>query len=82
MTKKTWSEFRDAGLLWWINRSLHLFGWAIVFEVDEDTQEVTSVYPARVEYRGFQYASEEKGFVKLTKHLKENIDELVKDVEA
>ena len=27
--RKSWEEFRNAGLLWWINMILHTFGWAI-----------------------------------------------------
>ena len=33
--KRDWSEFRNSGLLWWINTMLHTFGWAIVFEFDK-----------------------------------------------
>ena len=33
--KKTWQEFKDSGLLWWINMILHTFGWAIVFEISK-----------------------------------------------
>jgi hypothetical protein len=33
MTKKEWSEFRSTGLLLFINQILHVFGWAIVFEI-------------------------------------------------
>lgn len=25
--ERTWEEFIDSKLLWWVNRSLHLFGW-------------------------------------------------------
>ena len=35
VTKKTWQEFRDSGLLWWINMILHTFGWSIVFEISK-----------------------------------------------
>jgi hypothetical protein len=28
LVETTWREFADAGLFWWINRGLHLFGWA------------------------------------------------------
>ena len=34
--KRDWLEFRDSGLLWWINTMLHTFGWAIVFEFDDN----------------------------------------------
>lgn len=47
--EKSWEEFRESGLLWLINTTLHVFGWAIVFEIykiGDDTN--TRVYPARV----------------------------------
>lgn len=30
INRKTWEEFRESGMLWWVNRMLHLLGWAIV----------------------------------------------------
>lgn len=30
--RRTWEEFKDNKLLWFINSILHLFGWAIVLE--------------------------------------------------
>lgn len=51
MEKKEWKEFRESGLLWFINSILHLFGWSIVFEISDN--EIISIYPARVTYRGF-----------------------------
>jgi len=33
--KKTWKEFRETGLLWWINMVLHTFGWAIVIDIND-----------------------------------------------
>lgn len=66
-------EFRAAGLLWWLNRSLHLFGWAIVLdcECDDDGKviAVTNAYPQRVKWRGFPEQSEEDGFKRLSAHL-------------
>lgn len=50
--KKTWEEFRNSGLLWWINMILHTFGWAIVANIN-DRKEIINVYPARVKFRGF-----------------------------
>jgi hypothetical protein len=32
---ESWAAFRESGLLWWVNRSLHLFGWSIVFEMEK-----------------------------------------------
>lgn len=74
--KRTWEEFRRARLLWWVNRVLHLFGWAIVCTVEEGTDRVLEVYPARVRFRGFDERSEAEGFVGLSEYLKEHADEL------
>lgn len=30
--KQSWERFQASGMLWWANRILHVFGWAIVFE--------------------------------------------------
>lgn len=78
VVKKSWDEFRESGLLWWVNRSLHLLGWAIVVEVDDDGK-VTGSYPARVRFRGFGLESEEEGFIKVTEHLKNNAAELLEE---
>uniref|UniRef100_A0A6H1Z6L9 Uncharacterized protein n=1 Tax=viral metagenome TaxID=1070528 RepID=A0A6H1Z6L9_9ZZZZ len=75
--RRTWREFQDAKLLWWINRILHTFGWAIVVELSEDTKEITDVYPARVRFRGFSEAIEERGFIGLTEYLAETADDLL-----
>ena len=75
--KKTWKEFRDTGLLWWINMILHTFGWTIVYEIDDG--EITNVYPARTKFRGFSESSITKGFINVTNYMKNNIDDLMDD---
>lgn len=75
VTRKTWKEFRESKLLWWINRILHTFGWAIVLDVDEDGT-INNAYPARVKFRGFDEKSETEGFVGVTHYLKGVVDEL------
>lgn len=70
VTKKSWKEFRDCGLLWWVNMILHTFGWAIVFNIDGD--DVKEVYPARVKYRGFDEKSNTDGYIKVSEYLKNN----------
>lgn len=77
MQKKTWDEFRETGLLWFINSILHLFGWAIVVSKDGDKQEV---YPARVEFRGFSLESNINGYAKVTKYMYEHVNELMSDI--
>lgn len=78
--RSSWQELRDSGLLWWINRSLHLFGWAIVVEVDADGHVLES-YPARCKFRGFDEASETDGFGKLTRYLSESVPSLLQDID-
>jgi len=74
--EKTWEEFTDAKLFWWVNRSLHLLGWALVKDVAEDGT-VLRVFPARCKFRGFNREIEEDGFIGLTKHIAETMPELV-----
>lgn len=57
--KRTWDEFRKSGLFMFVNVILHAFGWALCVEVEYDKEKqietgpVTSVFPARVKFRGF-----------------------------
>lgn len=75
LSKKTWEEFRSSGLLWFINTILHMFGWAIVIEIEE-YDDIIDVYPARVKFRGYSEASNSVGYAKVHKFLKENIDDI------
>lgn len=80
VNRKDWQEFRDVGLLWWINMILHTFGWAIVYELGSD-QEITNVYPARVKFRGFSEELNTKGYTRLSKYMNENASELLRECE-
>lgn len=73
--KKSWEEFREIGLLWFINIRLHMFGWAICYEIDNE--KIINVYPARVKFRGFDNKTTSEGYEKVTEYLKENIDDLL-----
>lgn len=77
IVKKDWNEFRDIGLLWFINRLLHLFGWAICVDYEDvEKKIIKEVYPARCKFRGFEEKDETEGFIKVTQYLKDNINEL------
>jgi hypothetical protein len=65
--RHTWDEFREAGMLWAVNRALHVFGWAIVIEYDDETDDVTQAYPVRTAWRGFSRASEERGYRRVSR---------------
>ena len=76
INKKTWAEFRECGLLWWVNVILHTLGWAIVFEFD-DNGELTEVYPARVKFRGFDENANTEGYIKISQYMNSNSGELL-----
>lgn len=78
VTKKSWDEFRNTGLLLFINSILHVFGWAIVVDVEND--KVIDAYPARVKFRGFDEKSVEDSHIKIADYLKNNINELNQEV--
>jgi hypothetical protein len=75
---RPWQEFRDTGMLWWINQQLHMFGWAVATELDEEGN-VISTFPARVKFRGFSEEINTRGYIKVSKYLQENILELLQE---
>jgi len=79
--KKDWKEFQNTGLLLIINQILHIFGWAIVFQIDNETNKIIDVYPARVKFRGFAEKNTTDAYIKLTKYMLENAEELNKEVQ-
>jgi ribulose bisphosphate carboxylase small subunit len=76
VTQKSWEEFRETGLFLFVNHFLHMFGWAIVIEYD-DEKNVKDVYPARVKFRGFSEESENRAFKRLSKYMAEHGNELL-----
>ena len=78
LDKKTLKEFRDSGLLWWINTLLHTFGWAIVYEINEN-KEAINMYPARVKFRGFDEKSNTEGYIKVSEYMHKNAEQLEKE---
>lgn len=79
VSQKTWDEFKKNGLLLFINQILHIFGWAICFEYDENRENVTRVYPARVKFRGFDNKNVSQCYQDLSKYMLDNAEELYKE---
>lgn len=75
VNKKEWEEFRNSGLLWWVNMLLHTFGWAIVIEINDN--KIISAYPARVKFRGFSESNNTEGYQKVSEYLADNAQELL-----
>lgn len=78
--RKTWEEFRDCKMLWWINMILHTFGWAIVIDMEDG--KIINAYPARVKFRGFDEQNNTDGYIGVSKFLKGNINELLEEAES
>lgn len=53
--RRNCEAFRDAGLLWWVNRILHTFGWQITFVYGSDkfNREYIFAVPTRTDNLGF-----------------------------
>lgn len=75
-----WSDFRAGGFLFHINQILHPYGLAIVINVDETNNEIVDVYPARCKFRGFSSEVNTQEYKKINEYLKNNIDEIIKDI--
>ena len=73
----TWKEFQSTGLLLFINTFLHIFGWCIVIECDDEG--AYRAYPARTSWRGFSEDSMTRAYQKLTKSMQEDIPQLLED---
>lgn len=73
-----WEEFRDSGLLLFVNSFLHIFGRAIVFDLKKD-KKLKRVYFARCRYRGFDPKTISNSHTKLVDFLEKNIKDLKKD---
>ena len=77
--EKSWQEFKNAGMLWFINTILHAFGWAIVYDMSDN--KIVRVFPARVRFRGFSERDNTEGYIKITKYMKDNVKDLLPEAE-
>lgn len=78
--KHTWEQFYETGLLLTVNQILHIFGWSIVFELENTAAgEVKSVYPARVKFRGFSESNVVENYIKVSKYVAVMGEELLKE---
>lgn len=78
ITRKKWEDFRSTGLLLLVNQFLHIFGWAIVMELEDDGH-ISDAYPARVRFRGFDNDSTTEAYRKVSAYMKANIDQLLEE---
>lgn len=67
-------EFKDSGMLWYINQQLHLFGMALTWNSETD-----EIKPAITKFRGFGQMTNDEGYKKISEYLRDNIVDLEKD---
>lgn len=79
INEKSWEEFRNSGMLWFINVILHTFGWAIAYDTSDD--KIVRVFPARVRFRGFSERTNTEGYIKLSKYMANNAKDLLEEAE-
>jgi hypothetical protein len=80
--ERTWDEFGSAGLFWFVNMIIHVFGWAIVTLRDKNSGEIVRVFPARVKFRGFGEKDTTEGYRKLSMYIMDNINQLVDEANS
>lgn len=74
VNKRSWKEFRSTGLMLFVNQMLHIFGWSLVFEIEDE--QIINVYPARVKFRGFDNKATEEAYKKVSQFMLENAEAL------
>ena len=70
-------KFQDSGLLWFINGTLHTFGWSITIEKQGD--KIVDFYPRRVSFRGYSDEANTEGYIKVSNYMKNNSKELLEE---
>ena len=79
-------QFLDSGLLPMVNEFLHIFGFALDYEMTAEGVPIgNTLFPVRTTLRGFSdkgfsEASQEKSYAKITRYMKEHADDLQKDL--
>ena len=80
LVEKSWDEFRETGLVVLINKILHVFGWTMTFDINDDGN-VLRAYPSRTKFRGFSKQTSDESYKRISKYMVENAETLLKDCE-
>lgn len=68
-------EFKESGMLWFVNSILHAFGMALTWNPETDVIE-----PVITKFRGFEEKYNDQGYRALTEYMKDNAMSLMPDV--
>jgi hypothetical protein len=81
LVKVNTKTFVDTGLVWLVNRFLHLYGFAIAYDMNEETGECSDFYVCRTIFRGFEEPFDSEGYERVARYMKENAAELYTEAE-
>lgn len=82
MNKETTvKEFRDTGLLMYINQILQIFGWEIGVRINISDNETQQLIPLRTKFRGFDNQTTTRNYEKIASWIRKNGDELYDEAE-
>lgn len=81
MTEVSFDEFRSTGLLLLVNQFLHIFGFALACECDDEGR-TSRIFICRVTFRGFSETSVSKAYVKVSEYLTKNAEILLKEAKS
>ena len=73
--KITGKEFKESGMLWFVNSILHVFGLALTWNPETDAIE-----PVVTKFRGFEEKFNDAGYKALTEYMRDNSIDLISDV--
>ena len=79
ITQQSWEDFQKAGLLWFVNQFLQVFGWAICLDVDNGI--VKKAYPGRVLFRGFTEEAQTICYERLARYIRDHGKEIYDEAE-
>jgi hypothetical protein len=68
-------EFKESGMLWFVNSILHTFGMALTWDPSTDVLE-----PVITKFRGFEEKYNDQGYRAITEYMRDNAQNLIPDV--
>jgi len=81
MVEVDFEDFRKTGLLLLVNQFLHIFGFALVAECD-DEKVFCRIYMARVHFRGFDEKSTSNAYVAVSEYMRVEAEKLLEEAKS
>jgi len=74
-------DFVGTGMLWFVNRILHAFGFQLSYDADPTTGALSDFYVCRTIYRGFGDAIEDEGYQNVAEYLSTTAPSLFSEIQ-